>query len=622
MFDTAGDFSTGFDTNSATQGAIAPFNPLTDTVQLGKPPQNLPVIPTLNPISPDVVSTSFKTEAPLGNIATEITEANAIQSDSLLGGGTGDSSQTGQLVQSAFKDTVGTFVVGNSGQTTIDFLFDGGVYTGQLAVFSLEGMDSLNQSEFIQEAARRASSNSTQGQIVISDRTESAQFSGKLGKKDFNSGATASTQTLLLQAGDQFAVMLVPNGSVNDVMKGRQKPFFSLSAFNPGKQTQIGQVAEGVFAFEDLVANRGDRDFNDVVFRVTGATAIIDKVENLIDPNKNWLNSPVAQLFLKQPTFSNGEPDQPIAPVNDPNDESTDPPAEPIPSTPETPVAEETSSEESSTSEQSTEDTSTENPSTSEQSPEDTSPEDTSTGDSSTSEQLPVEEAPLPTYPEVSAISETVAKFSGNTTEPEIIASGAQTIKIGTQTIYIGTEQVSKNNQNPIIRSFDSENSTNNWTRQDIETSKTDSRGVGLFWTGNALYGVFTVDGTQNDGQDFRRATSGAKQQWLKSYGTGGGSKISVLGQIDPNTGELLKAAYLSAVLNSGKTNSLVVTGISTNSDRNIVVEAQSYFAPRQPDGSAKKKDSSNSKKSPYDYTIEIKSDLSEVVSTFAPGWT
>jgi len=55
----------------------------------------------------------------------------------------------------------GVFTVGYSGQVSIDYLFDGGAYQGDLAIFSLEGMEQFdaNLNEFIAEAARRALSN-------------------------------------------------------------------------------------------------------------------------------------------------------------------------------------------------------------------------------------------------------------------------------------------------------------------------------------------------------------------------------------------------------------------------------------------------------------------------------
>ncbi len=205
-------------------------------------------------------------------------------------------------------------------------------------------------------------------------------------------------------------------------------------------------------------------------------------------------------------------------------------------------------------------------------------------------------------------------------TESEIQALGGSSITVGSQSIYIGYRQVSSTNQNPILVSFDSQNSGNTWVRTDYEITGADSRGYGLFWSGSDLYAVFSIDGAQGSvSEDFRRASGDATQSWLRSYGSGGGAKISVVARIDIATGELLDAAHLSALLSSGKSNSLVIEDISTNGDGNLVIQAQSYFAPRNPDGSAMTQIGSGS--SPFDYTVEITPDLKRVVSTAASGW-
>jgi hypothetical protein len=69
--------------------------------------------------------------------------------------------------------------VGSSGQVSIDYLFDGGLYQGELAIFSLEGMEQFETdlNEFIAEAARRALSNSELGHVVISDSTRGSKVS-------------------------------------------------------------------------------------------------------------------------------------------------------------------------------------------------------------------------------------------------------------------------------------------------------------------------------------------------------------------------------------------------------------------------------------------------------------
>ena len=226
-----------------------------------------------------------------------------------------------------------------------------------------------------------------------------------------------------------------------------------------------------------------------------------------------------------------------------------------------------------------------------------------------------------PIIPVEAEITSDVIKFTPLDSEAEIAAKGGPRIEIGTQTIYIGTWQESSNNQDPIIASFDDTNPENNWVRIDYESTGADGRGQGLFWDGDDLYAVFTTDGTQgSSSQDFRRAASDATQSWLRSYGQGGGAKVSVVARIDELTGEMTDAAFLSAVLNSGNSNTLTVTDLSINSNDNLVVEADAFFGPRNPDGS-RMTQVDTSLGSPFDYTVEITQSLDEVISTAAVGW-
>lgn len=219
------------------------------------------------------------------------------------------------------------------------------------------------------------------------------------------------------------------------------------------------------------------------------------------------------------------------------------------------------------------------------------------------------------------SISSNTIKFSPGDDEATIAAKGGAKIALGTQTIYIGTWQKSSNNQDPIIASFDSANPTNNWTKTDYEATGADGRGFGLFWDGSNLFGVFSVDGTQGGpGQDFRRATEAASPYgWLNSYGSGGGKKVSVIARIDPATGEMTDAAYLSARLENGNSNTLRVTDVSVNGSGNLVVSANSFFSPRNPNGTRMTQVVTAS--SPFDYTVELTPDLDTVVSTSAVGW-
>ena len=57
----------------------------------------------------------------------------------------------------------GVFVAGNSGQITVDFLYDGGDCHGEVGIFRLAGMENLQigSDAFINTALQRALSNST-----------------------------------------------------------------------------------------------------------------------------------------------------------------------------------------------------------------------------------------------------------------------------------------------------------------------------------------------------------------------------------------------------------------------------------------------------------------------------
>jgi hypothetical protein len=245
-------------------------------------------------------------------------------------------------------------------------------------------------------------------------------------------------------------------------------------------------------------------------------------------------------------------------------------------------------------------------------------PEPDNGGDSNT---LPGDDpTPAPMPGAIASVNSSTIKFSPSDSEAAIAASGAARVTLGSQTIYIGTQQVTSINQNPIIASFDSSNPANNWVRTDYEMTGADGRGYGLFWSGDALYGVFSVDGTQGTVQeDFRRVSGDATQAWLRSYGKGGGSKIAVIARLNPATGAMTDAAYLSAVLSSGNSNSLSVTNVAVNSAGNLLISANSWYAPRRPDGTAMTQQGSDG--SPFDYTVEITPDLGTVINTTAAGW-
>ncbi|WP_204106714.1 MULTISPECIES: DUF4114 domain-containing protein, partial [Spirulina sp. CCY15215] len=205
----------------------------------------------------------------------------------------------------------GVFIVGETGEVGVDFLFDGGKYEGEIAIFSLEGMDDIEvgSEEFIRLAAERALSDSPLGHVVIQDATEGAKFSNSTWEPDFNSGDYQGVKTVTMNSGDRFAVMLVPNGTVeqvydNPAIGGSKTPLFSLDSANPEDGLYLTRMADvtgdgNTFAMEDwrLDAN-SDRDYNDIVFQVRGARGDAPLMDEMVNPARDWRNDDFGQALI------------------------------------------------------------------------------------------------------------------------------------------------------------------------------------------------------------------------------------------------------------------------------------------------------------------------------------
>ena len=218
----------------------------------------------------------------------------------------------------------GVFTVGETGEVTIDFLYDGGGYEGELAIFSLDGMGELEpgSNEFIRVAVERALSESELGHVLITDAAEGARFSGELGEADRNSGDYLGLKTVQMRAGDQFAVMLIPHGTVEDVdevlsngesLRPKMRPLFSLATANPQDDLQLGQIADvdgsgSTFVMEDLrLSSGGDRDYNDIIFQFKGAVGEAIELEEVIEPGQDWRETETGEALLDYTRFDGEE---------------------------------------------------------------------------------------------------------------------------------------------------------------------------------------------------------------------------------------------------------------------------------------------------------------------------
>ncbi|MBD1895739.1 PA14 domain-containing protein [Coleofasciculus sp. FACHB-129] len=206
----------------------------------------------------------------------------------------------------------GVFTVGDTGEVSIDFLSDGGQYQGELAVFSLGGMEGfeLGSEAFIKEAASRALSNSELGHVALSDATEGARFSGALPHEgNFNTGAYQGVKTFSMRPGDTFGVMLVPHGTVqqlydNPAAEGYGHPLFSMTTANPNDAFHMGQIADvtgdgNTFVMEDMrVDGWTDKDYNDVIFQVRGATGKAALLDDVINSGKDWRSTDMGEALI------------------------------------------------------------------------------------------------------------------------------------------------------------------------------------------------------------------------------------------------------------------------------------------------------------------------------------
>ncbi len=203
----------------------------------------------------------------------------------------------------------GVFQVGETGQIILDFLYDGGLYQGEVGIFSLEGFepDDLGSETFIEEAINRAQSNSPQGYLVLNDVADAARSSSSFNwETNFNTGTYRGRQTFQMNPGELFGLVLVPNGTLNQGLTAHESilsldPLFSMSEANHNNQVQFADILTGsrgtIVGFEDQrLDNFSNQDFNDIILAIEGIQSPIgvSAIEEVIFPSRNWLDTPIS----------------------------------------------------------------------------------------------------------------------------------------------------------------------------------------------------------------------------------------------------------------------------------------------------------------------------------------
>ncbi|MCC0178504.1 DUF4114 domain-containing protein [Waterburya agarophytonicola K14] len=218
------------------------------------------------------------------------------------------------------KYETGTFTVDSQGKIEVDYLFDGGFFQGELGLFNLEGMDAFdpNSTEFVLEAVRRVSTRSNLGHIVINDDVDGARFESKLSyEPNFNSGEYQDIQTFEINPGAAVAFILAPNTSFGDILSDlnnisefEKRPLFSIPELNLNEssspQAQFVDInGNGTIGISDLPLENSKRDYNDLIYQVRGLEGNLPNIENRIDSNRDWRESPIGQEILEYTKSSN-----------------------------------------------------------------------------------------------------------------------------------------------------------------------------------------------------------------------------------------------------------------------------------------------------------------------------
>ena len=114
-----------------------------------------------------------------------------------------------------------------------------------------------------------------------------------------------------MNPGDEFGIILAPRNRIQDVfnnpaLTGTRRPLFSLATSNPRDAFNSGQIADVTgkgyaFDLEDMQVNAGaDKDYNDVMFQVAGATGTAPSVNNVIVPSLDWRGTVLGGQILDE----------------------------------------------------------------------------------------------------------------------------------------------------------------------------------------------------------------------------------------------------------------------------------------------------------------------------------
>jgi hypothetical protein len=197
------------------------------------------------------------------------------------------------------------------------------------------------------------------------------------------------------------------------------------------------------------------------------------------------------------------------------------------------------------------------------------------------------------------------ADVAGRCSSTEAELGDLAHVTVGNTTLYVGYEQVSSDNQDPLVIRYDAGELV--YCRYH-ESEGPDGRAVGVTWDGGEIaYVVYTVvgGGTALEG----------KGGWLSSYApgaiSGGGPKVSVVGRVNVADGGLSSASFIMALTGESKVNThRPKDAVTVLEDGNVEFLGESAHKPIDADGQSAMECSDY----PFDSRYRFSADLSSLV--------
>ncbi|TAD89998.1 MAG: DUF4114 domain-containing protein, partial [Oscillatoriales cyanobacterium] len=131
------------------------------------------------------------------------------------------------------------------------------------------------------------------------------------GEDDWGSGPYSGLKTFTMTPDDTFAVMLIPNGTVQGSYTNQwlwelfpeHRPVFSIHPTNSNNSDYQLEIADvtgsgNTIAIEDLPAAQADGDYNDIIVSFIGATGNAPPIGTVINPAQEWRTTPLGQQII------------------------------------------------------------------------------------------------------------------------------------------------------------------------------------------------------------------------------------------------------------------------------------------------------------------------------------